>query len=170
MIIRIQFPDNHEETFYDATNAAKAMGVTTATVISAAKNGKKKLIRRRDKAEFQIECLFFPRIKIWDGKEEYSFSSLKLAEEFFDLPKILSSKVRFDQNLVVDMQGMRFLKITEHNGKPFARQEEKNTQGKFQRSHKGPKVYYQKAVPYKKLTPEQKFAKNGGKLHFSEIH
>ena len=170
MIIKIQFPDNHEETFYDATNAAKAMRVTTPTVISATKNGKKKLIRRRDKNEFKIECLFFPRIKIWDGKEEYSFSSLKLAEEFFDLPKILFSKVRFTHNLVVDMQGMRFLKITEHNGKPFSRQEEKNTRAKFQRTHKGPRVYYQKAVPYKKLTTEQKFIENGGKLDFSEIH
>ena len=104
MRIEIQFSDGHKELFENATHAAKAMGITTPTVLSAKKLGKKRISRRRDKQEFQIHCENFPRIVISDRENEFSFPTLKEAEEFFDFPKILSSKVRFNHDMVVDMK------------------------------------------------------------------
>ena len=157
MRIEIQFSDGHKELFENATHAAKAMGITTPTVLSAKKLGKKRISRRRDKQEFQIHCENFPRIVISDRENEFSFPTLKEAEEFFDFPKILSSKVRFNHDMVVDMKNKRFsVKIIQHNGKPFPREAKVPPPANLQRTHKGIKVCFprfsQKLTDFQKRT------------------
>ena len=52
MIITVTSPNSHQETFLSAQQASYPIGVSPLTILNAIKIGKKKIIRRRDKAEF----------------------------------------------------------------------------------------------------------------------
>ena len=103
-MITVPFPDSHQETFLSALQASYSIGNSSVTILNAIKIGKKKIIRRRDKAEFQIEAKDYPRIKIKkeDG-EVFVFSNLREAEEYFSLPfNSISSKIAKNEPLIIN--------------------------------------------------------------------
>ena len=96
-------------------------------------------------------------------RKRISFPSFKDAEEFFELPKILSSLVRRGRNVVTDKNKERFLKIIEHNGKiiPVSAK----SQPVFQRRWNGPKFYFPNVG---KLSESQR-KHSGGVIRFGTL-
>ena len=109
MIITVTFPDSHQETFLSAQQASYSIEISSVTILNAIKIGKKKIIRRRDKAEFQVEAKDYPRIKIKKKMEKYLFfSTLREAEEYFSLSRnTLQSKIAKNDPNIVSRKGER---------------------------------------------------------------
>ena len=146
MIIKVTFPDSYQETFLSAQDASYYVKVTPGTILKNIKIGKKKIIRKRDKAEFQIEVKDYPRIKIKkeEGGEVFVFSTLREAEEYFYLkPNYISVKISKNIPTIISKKQRCFLTIIEHNLKPFPRLKEEIELAFFQRTSRGPQYLYQ---------------------------
>ena len=148
MKITVTFPDFHQETFWSIFQATYAIGMSFGSILSAIRNGKKKIIRKRDKAEFQIEAEDYPKIKLQkEDREVFVFSTLREAEDYFSLPyKSLSSKLSRNDPSIISKKQKCFLTILEHNLKPFPRQVEAKEKALFQRTSRGPQYLYIKGI------------------------
>ena len=66
MKITITFPDSPQESFPSLLQTSYAIKISTSTILSTIRNRKKKIIRKRDKAGFQIEVKDYPRFFFFD--------------------------------------------------------------------------------------------------------
>ena len=148
MNLLINFPDSHKEEFSTTEEASAVIGISSATICNAVKIGKKKLIRKRDKAEFLLEVKDYPRIKIQKESEVFSFSSLRDAENYFGISsETVSVKLGRNDPLLVDRKYQIFLEIIEHNLKPFPRPAEQlKGKVKLNRPSKGPQLVFQEKI------------------------
>ena len=125
MIIKITFSDSHQETCLSTREASYYIGVAPNTFCMQLRLEKKKVIRKRDKAEFQIEVKDHPRLRIQKEGKEYVFSSHGEAEKYFDLSlNLISAKISKNIPTFPSKKQKCFLTITEHNLRLFPRQEE----------------------------------------------
>ena len=123
MVITVTFPDSRQETFLSAQQASCPIGVFPLTILNAIKIGKNKIIRRRDKAEFQIEAKDYPRML--SEKQKHIFRFL--------LTLFLLRLLKMIQPLLTGNRDV-FLTIIEHNIKPFPRKEEEKPQVLLQKT------------------------------------
>ena len=140
MIIVVTFPDSQQETFLSVLQASYAIGISPPTILHAINIGKRKIIRKRDKAEFQIEAEDYPRIKLQkeDG-EVFVFSNLRDTEDYFDLPhNSPNSKISKNDPSIISKKTELFF----NDLNPFPRNaEEKRVL--FQRTSRGPQYHFQ---------------------------